>query len=91
VTAELSNPATAGLIAGVVLWAAQLIWNKVMGGPTERSIPVQLLDISSRLTEISSKLEIAINNYQHLEKEFAELKKDFWDHMKDFHSHQGGS
>ena len=81
-TAEFTNPASAGLVAGIFLWIAQLIWNRIMGGKDDKSLPVQLTEISSRLADINSKLEIAINNYHHLEKSFEELKQDFWDHMK---------
>jgi hypothetical protein len=86
VTAEITNPAAAGLIAGLVLWLAQMIWNKVMGGSNEQTLPSQLTQINAQLTDINAKLGLAINDYHHLKEQFEELKQDFWDHIKNHHN-----
>lgn len=77
----LENPASAGLIAGLAIWLAQLIWIRTMGGPNEKSLPTNIAEMNVKLTEINTKLELAINENKHLQKDVDQLKKDV-EHIK---------
>lgn len=83
----LGNPAVVGVLGGLVGLFFNSIWNRVIGGPSEKSIPTRLAEIDSKLAEINTKLEVAAENRKHAAKEVAELKNDFWDHMEKHHGH----
>lgn len=82
----ISNPAVIGLASGaLVVLAIQTIWTKVMGAPTELSIPSRLTAIDAKLVEINLKLELLIQDHKHITEKVKENEKDFWDHMKVYH------
>lgn len=83
----LGNPAVVGVLGGLVGLFFNSIWNRVVGGPSEKSIPTRLAEIDSKLAEINTKLEVAAENRKHAAREMAELKDDFWDHMEKHHGH----
>ena len=81
----LTNPTMTGLMGGAAVLGVQLIWNRVMGSPTEMSFPVQLAEIRASLTAINLKLELVLQDKERMKDEHKELKSDFWDHMQTYH------
>lgn len=82
----VTNPAVIGLASGaIIVLAIQTLWTKVMGAPTELTIPSRLTSIDARLVEINLKLELLIQDHKHTAEKVKENEKDFWDHMKIYH------
>lgn len=81
-----TNPAVVGLAGGgVLVFLARLIWDKVMGGREEKSIPAQLAEINTKLADINTKLEMAAVHRSYMLKQVKEIETDFWDHMNSYH------
>ena len=83
---SLGNPAVAGLAGGLVLLLLQTLWGRVVGQPNEKSIPLQLAEINTKLAEINTTLKVMEHDAAHDRKAHDELKKDFYDHMDRHHN-----
>ncbi len=81
----LSNPTATGLLGGVAVVLIQLVWGRLFGAPTERSLPTQLADINTKLASIDTTLQLIQKDATHIEEAVHELKEDFWKHMDKFH------
>ena len=80
-----ANPMVAGLAGGLLLFIAHTVWSRMMGGPNEKSLPLQLREIDSKLADINTKLAVIILNHKHLQKQLESLETDFWDHVSKVH------
>lgn len=85
----VSNPMIAGLAGGLVLFVAHTVWSRAVGGPNEKSLPVQLREIDTKLAEINTKLAVIILNHKHLQKQLESLETDFWEHITKSHGEFG--
>lgn len=83
--ADATNPVMTGLLGGVGVLALQFIWKRTMG-TDQKSIPVQLSEINTKLAEIYSMLGEIKLRAEFRAKEFEELKADFWRHMEKYHN-----
>ena len=82
----LENPTLTGLLGGGAVLAYQFMWNRVTGASDEKSLPVQLAEINSKLAGIELMLQLIKKDVDHGHSQFLELKKDFWDHIEKEHA-----